>query len=101
MISACDLRVLQHPPDLLLQDRGILELALFGDGEKFLIGNAAPEEERKARCQFDVGDAVCFAGRHVVRIALKPEHELADRRESVAAPSRCRYRNRRCSRPFW
>jgi hypothetical protein len=37
--------ILQHPPHLLLQNRRILQPALFGRGEQLLIRDAAPQKE--------------------------------------------------------
>ena len=69
-------RILQHPPDLLLEHRGILELALLGGLQELLVGNAAPQEERQARRQLEVADAIRGARGNVRRIALEPEHEV-------------------------
>ncbi len=69
-------RVVQHPSDLLLERRGVLELALLGGLQQLLVGNAAPQEKRQARRQLEIGDAVRGAGGNVRRIALEPEHEV-------------------------
>ena len=39
------LRLLEHALDLLLQNRRVLELALFGDGQELVVRNAAPQKE--------------------------------------------------------
>ena len=55
-------RVGQHAADLMLQRFGIVQFALLGRGEQFLVGNAAPQEERQARRQFDAVQPVNAAG---------------------------------------
>ena len=42
------LRIGQHAPHLLLQHRRVLQLALRGEVEQFIVRHAAPQEERQA-----------------------------------------------------
>ena len=57
------LRIGQHPPHLLLEHRRLVQLALRGEVEQLVVGNAAPEEERQPRRQLEIADAVHRAGR--------------------------------------
>src|SRR5258706_9247866 len=49
--------VSQHAPHLPLQDGGLFQLAVRRDIEQFIVGDAAPEEERQPRGQFDIAYA--------------------------------------------
>jgi hypothetical protein len=60
----------------LLQDWGVPEFALLRGCEEFLIGDAAPQEEREAGCQLQIGDPMGAAHRHILRITLESENEL-------------------------
>ena len=61
--SAFDLRIGQHPPDLALEHRRILELALRRDAQQLVVGNAAPQEERQPRRELEIADRIDRAGR--------------------------------------
>src|SRR4030095_2179218 len=69
-------RILQHSLHLLLQDKGVFQFSLLGKSEQFVIGNAAPEEERQPRREFDVGDPMRSANRQGRWIAFKKDGEL-------------------------
>ena len=66
----------QHPLHLRLEHRRIAEGAVDGAVEQLVVRDAAPQEERQARGQLQVADAVGRAGRGVRRIALDAEEEL-------------------------
>src|ERR1700678_265419 len=54
----------------------IVQFAAGGRVEKFVIGNAAPQEEREARREFQIADAVGRVGSSVRGIALEAIDEL-------------------------
>ena len=51
-------RIGQHPPHLLFEDRRLGELPALGQVEQALVGNAAPQEKRQARGDFEVAQAI-------------------------------------------
>ena len=51
-------RIRQHAPHLPIEHAGVVQLAANREIEQLIIGNAAPEEKRQARCELDVGKAV-------------------------------------------
>ena len=61
--SASDARIGQHPARLLLERARRRQLALARQRQQLLIGRRAPQEERQARREVDVGDAVGLPGR--------------------------------------
>ncbi len=54
------LRVRQHPPHLLLQHRRFVQFVLGRYVDQLVVGNAAPQEERQARRQLQIADAITF-----------------------------------------
>ena len=68
-------RISEHAPDLPLEDRRVLEFAARGGIQQLVVGNAAPEKEGEARCQFEIGDAIDGIRRNVRRIALQAEQK--------------------------
>ena len=54
--EAADLRVLEHPANLLAQDALVAELARLREGQQLLIGHARPEEVAQPRGQRQVGE---------------------------------------------
>src|SRR5580658_3578811 len=69
-------RVGQHALDLFLERQRIVEFALAGGGEKLIVGRAAPQEERKARGQFQIANTEIPSGRRVRGNALEAEDEF-------------------------
>ena len=65
-----------HPLDLPLEHGRVLEFALAGQRDEFVVRSAAPEEVGQARGQFQIADAVSFAGTHAGRSAFEPENEF-------------------------
>jgi len=65
-----------HSPDLLIQNRGSAQLSALGEVEQFVIGNAAPQEEREARRQLELADSIRLIARDVGRFRLDAEQEL-------------------------
>ena len=63
----------QHAARLLFEHRGIVQLALHGQVQKLIVGDAAPQEERQARGQFQIADAIGRAGGHARRLAFEAE----------------------------
>src|SRR6185503_15928185 len=66
----------QHAADLLFQHRRVFEFSLGCQGEQLLVGNGAPQEERQARGQFQVADAIGGIGRDVGRVVLDTKDEF-------------------------
>ena len=79
-------RVRQHAPDLLLQDDGIFEFALRRHIQQFVVRDAAPEEERQARSQFEIADAIDAARLGVWRVGFDAVQELGIGQDEAAAP---------------
>ena len=48
----------------------------FGHRDQFVVGHRAPEEERQARRQFDIGNRIRCAAGHRRRIRLRAEQEF-------------------------
>ena len=65
----------EHPAHLLLQDRGQMQLVLAGNFDEFVVRDAAPDQERQAGGQFQVGNAIGLAGRYVRRLPLCANQE--------------------------
>ena len=61
--SACDARIGQHPPHLPLEHGRILQLARARQRQQLVVRDAAPEEERQARRELDIADAIRRARR--------------------------------------
>src|SRR5262249_31343455 len=56
-------RIVEHPADLLLQDKRTLQLSMFGLIQQLIVGDATPQKEREARGEFKIIQAVDRAGR--------------------------------------
>ena len=85
--SACGLRVGQHAAHLRLEHRGLAQAPRRGQVEQRVVGHAAPEEERQARRQLDVADAIGRArrdGRAGSSSTRKMNVGLASRRRSAS-----------------
>src|SRR5687767_8907973 len=62
----------QHPARLLLELSGLTEPPAHGGIEQFVVRDAAPQEERQPRGQFEIADAVDTARRHFLWVAFHP-----------------------------
>ena len=62
-------------PHLRLEHVRLAQLALLGETEQLVVGDARPEEERQSRRELDIADLVIGPGRHVGRVALDAEQE--------------------------
>ena len=93
--SACDFGSASMRRTCAVQHRRILQLALARQPEQLVIGNAAPQEERQPRSQFEVADAIAAAGGTSGRIALDAEQKLRAGQNPLQRQSRCRLRSRR------
>ena len=60
---------------------GILELALRGDRQELIVGNAAPQEKRQARRQLEIADRIGRPGRHGRRVRFAAEQEVRARED--------------------
>ena len=75
MTSALRLGIGQHAAGLLLEHSRLVQLALDRHVEQRIVGNAAPQEEREPRREFEIADAIRLALDGVRRLALEAEHE--------------------------
>ena len=66
----------EHALDLALELIGLVQLAGDGGVDELVVGQAAPQEERQARRELEVADAVEAARRRVGRVLLDAEQEL-------------------------
>src|SRR5262245_66533022 len=66
----------EHSFDLLIQSGWIPELALRGQTEQLIVGNAAPDEERQSRSQLQIGDSIRGSGDGVFGVAFAAEQKL-------------------------
>ena len=72
----------EHPPDLQLEDGRVAKLPRRRCFEQFVVRDAAPEEERKARGQLEIVDRIRRARLHAGRRALDPEQEVGIRQDA-------------------
>ena len=79
-------RVGQHALDLLLQNLGLLQLAGGGDVQQLVVGDAAPQKERKARGQLEIADRVNGSGSRARRIALDAIEKLRTDQQAFESP---------------
>ena len=68
-------RILEHPQDLALEHRRILQPALRGERDESVVGRRAPEEERQPRREVEIADAVQLPVLDVRRLGLDPVDE--------------------------
>ncbi len=59
-----------------LEHVGLVQLAGFGQAQQFVVGNAAPQEKRQPRSQFEIANPIGLARFDALRIALHAEQEL-------------------------
>ena len=76
-------RIGQHAPDLLLEHRRLLQLALARQRQQLLVGKAAPQKERQPRRQREVVQPIRRVRRKVRRIGLDAEQELRAREDEL------------------
>ena len=69
-------RVGQHAEGLSFEHLGFAQLAALRQVEELVVRDAAPEEERQAGRELDVGDAVGRARRDARRVRFDAEEEL-------------------------
>src|SRR5713101_1432782 len=62
---SCGAWIGQHSPHLRLEDSGRTESAALGQIEELVVRNAAPQKERQARAELQVGNLKRLAGRVV------------------------------------
>jgi hypothetical protein len=74
--------ICDHPTDLPIQYRGILQPILLGQAEQFLVRNTTPEEERQSRRNFDIADTIRSIRWNVRRICLNTKEELGTHQQS-------------------
>src|SRR6185436_8429315 len=75
--------VREHPMDLRLEHGRRVERVLRGEIEQLAVGDAAPEEERQARRELAIADAVHGRRRETGRILLDVETELRARENAL------------------
>src|SRR5262245_19399531 len=68
--------VVEHAARLLSQDERVFQFALFGQIQKLVVRDAAPQEEGEARGEFKIVQAIGRARRGGLRIALDAEEEI-------------------------
>ena len=74
--SDFDFGIGQQPADLRVEHLGVGEPALLGHVEQLVVRQPAREEEREARRQIEIADAVDGARRDVVRQPFGAEQKL-------------------------
>ena len=62
---------------------GSAKLPLRGQADQLVVRTAAPQEERQARCQFQVADAIGLAGLDVGRTIFGAEHKFRMREDEL------------------
>src|SRR4030095_14742687 len=70
------LAVCDHPFHLLIKNRRIFQFPLSRQVQKLLIRDAAPEEKRQARCQFEIIDPINAVRRNSHWIGFRAEQEF-------------------------
>ena len=73
----------QHSPHLALEHGRVRELSLSRDRQQFVVRSGSPQEERQARRQIRITDAVVLAGLHVPGRLLEAEHEMGTSQERL------------------
>ena len=69
-------RISEHASDLRLENRGVFQFRPSRQIQKFIVRNAAPEEERETGGQLQVAQSICGAGLGICWVALDSEQEL-------------------------
>ena len=69
-------RVGEHPLHLLLEHGRLVQRLLLRHVQELVIRDAAPQEERQARRQLEIGDAIRRIRRRALRLTLEAEQEL-------------------------
>ncbi len=73
--TASDRGILEHPADLTIEPGRRSQPAAGRGLDQFLVGHGAPEEERQARREIEVGNPVGLPGAQRRRRLLETEHE--------------------------
>ena len=95
-------RIGEHAPGLPLEhDRRRTACPAPAIVDQFLVRRRAPEEERQARRQIEIGDAIGGAGLRGFGLALEPEDEMRARQNRLERGAARRPRIRRSAAPFW
>ena len=68
--------VSQHPARFALQDGWFVQFAFDRHFQQFIVGNAGPQEKRKARGQLRVADAIDPVGRNIGGRGLEAKDEF-------------------------
>src|SRR6185436_8656371 len=68
---------------LLLEHFRLVQAVLRGELDELLVRNAAPEEERQARGELDIADAIWRTGRDVRGLELRAIDELRIREQAL------------------
>ena len=88
-------RVGQHPPAPAARaTAGSVEAPLPRRRQQLVVRHAAPQEERQARSQLQVADAVRRSQRRPSAGRVRPGTRTPDRTGCAAAPAGCRRRSR-------
>src|SRR5204862_394578 len=66
----------QHALELAIQNRRFMQRVLLGRRQQLVVRDAAPQEERQARCEIHVADAIRRIRRGALRLAFEPEQKL-------------------------
>ncbi len=69
-------RIGKQPAGLSVEDAWLTQPAASRHFEQLLVRNAAPQEKREPRGQFQIAQHVAIAGPHIDRVPLDPEQEL-------------------------
>src|SRR5262249_45921187 len=76
-------RVGEHTSDLLLEHSRRMKPPLRCLVYQLIVRNAAPQEERKPRGQFEITDAIYGPGGGIRRIRFDVKHELRARQDPL------------------
>ncbi len=82
----------EHAAHLVLQHSRRAQFSLNRDIQQFVVGNAAPQKERKSRSEFEIANPVRRSVRGVLRILFRCEIKFGDSPTLRANPFRFRYR---------
>src|SRR5262249_9456020 len=74
--------ICDHPADLPIQYRRILQPILLGQAQQFLVRNTTPEEERQSRRNVEIADTIRSIRWNVGRICLNTKQELRTHQQS-------------------
>src|SRR5262249_22074685 len=78
-------RIAKHPLHLLLERLRIAQLAPDGGVAQVVVWDAAPEEEREARCQLEIAQAIGGAAGGSGRLAFDSKEEAGSGEDALDA----------------